>query len=157
MTPKTFVFKKNIKGTLFIDLETYDMMGVPKTFVFGPSIDQLVIPYPYALGLFVSQSAMNQYKLGCFTIEREDELFKAAVEQGFVAAEEKPEIARLVEVENIIKNNKVSKLRELVKRAENDVLLVNNILSCAREHFDTLSNEMVDIIQQAAGVDLRIE
>lgn len=157
MTPKTFVFKKNIKGYLFIDLETYDMMGAPKTFIFGPTVDRLVIPYPYALGLFVSQSAMDQYKLGCFTIEREDELFKAAIEQGFVAAEDKPDIALLVDVENIIKNNKVSKMRDLIKKAETDATLVDNILSCAREHFDTLSNEMVELIQTAAGVDLRIE
>jgi hypothetical protein len=155
MTPRTFTFVKNVKGWLYIDLETYDMMGAPKTFVFGPTVDKVVIPYPYALGLFVSQDAMNMYKRGFFTIESVNDLYKAAVEQGFVARDEKPEITLLVDIENAIKNNKVRALKEILKDA--NAIVINNVLFCARENFDGLNNEMVELIQDATGVDLRIE
>lgn len=157
MTPRTFTFVKNVKGALYVDLETYDMMGAPKTFVFGPTIEKLVIPYPYALGLFVSPAALNMYRNGIFLIENESELYKAGVEQGFVAREERPEVTRLVDIENAIKGNKIKVLKDLIKKGTNDPILVDNVLTCAREYFDGLSNEMVDLIQEATGVDLRIE
>lgn len=157
MTPRTFTFVKNVKGSLYIDLETFDMMGVRKTFVFGPTIDKLVIPYPYALGLFVSPSALAMYRSGIFTIENENELYKAGVEQGFVAREEKPEVTKLIDIENAIKGNKIRALKDLIVKGKEDPVVVNNVLSCAREYFDGLSNEMVELIQDATGVDLRIE
>ena len=104
MTPRTFTFVKNVKGWLYIDLETFDMMGARKTFIFGPTVDKLVIPYPYALGLFVTQDAMDMFQNGFFLIENVNELYKAAVEQGFVARNEKPEITLLVDIENAIKS-----------------------------------------------------
>ena len=79
MTPRTFTFVKNVKGWLYIELDTYDMMGARKTFVFGPTVDKLVIPYPYALGLFVSQGAMDMYEQGIFTIENVNELYKVII------------------------------------------------------------------------------
>jgi hypothetical protein len=157
MTPRTFTFVKNVKGWLYIELDTFDMMGVRKTFVFGPTVDKLVIPYPYALGLFVSSEALDMFRAGMFTIENVNELYKAGVEQGFVAREEKPEITLLVDVENAIKGNKVKALKTFIEKGHQDPILVDNVLACAREHFDGLSNEMVDLIQEATGVDLRIE
>lgn len=157
MTPRTFTFIKNIKGSLVVELETYDMMGVKKNFVFGPTVDRIIVPYPYALGLFVSAGAMDQYRLGLFTIENEGDLYKAGVEMGFVAREERPDITKLVDIEAAIKGNKVRTLKELIKKGESDVVVANSIISCARANFDTLNNEMVDLIQDATGVDLRIE
>lgn len=157
MTPRTFTFVKNVKGWLYIDLETYDMMGARKTFVFGPTVDKLVIPYPYALGLFVSQGAMDMYEQGIFTIENVNELYKAGVEQGFVARESKPEVTLLVDIENAVKNNKTKIFKELVKTNEGNQYFLDSILVCARENFDGLNNEMVELIQDATGVDLRIE
>ena len=61
------------------------------------------------------------------------------------------------DVENAIKGNKVKVLKDLIKKGTNDPILVDNVLTCAREYFDGLSNEMVDLIQEATGVDLRIE
>ena len=155
MTPRTFTFVKNVKGWLYIDLETFDMMGARKTFIFGPTVDKLVIPYPYALGLFVTQDAMDMFQNGFFLIENVNELYKAAVEQGFVARNEKPEITLLVDIEDAIKHNKVRALKDILKEA--DGTTINNVLFCARENFDGLNNEMVDLIQDATGVDLRIE
>ena len=132
-------------------------MGVRKTFVFGPTISKLVIPYPYALGLFVSPSALEMYRNGIFTIENDSELYKAGVEQGFVAREEKPDVTKLIDIENAIKGNKIRALKDLIVKGKEDPVVVNNVLSCAREYFDGLSNEMVELIQDATGVDLRIE
>jgi hypothetical protein len=157
MTPRTFTFVKNVKGSLYIDLETFDMMGATKTFVFGPTIDKLIIPYPYALGLFVSPSALDMYRNGIFTIENDAELYKAGVEQGFVAREERPDVTRLVDIEAAIKGNKVRALKDIIAKGENDPVVVNNVVYCAREFFDSLSNEMVELIQTATGVDLRVE
>ena len=157
MTPRTFTFVKNVKGWLFIELETFDMMGVRKTFTFGPNVDKLVIPFPYALGLFVSPEALKMYNNGVFTIENVNDLYKAGVEQGFVAREERPDVTLLVDIENAIKGNKVKLLKQYITKGVNDSVVVNNVLTCAREYYDGLSNEMVDLIQDATGVDLRIE
>ena len=157
MTPRTFTFVKNVKGWLYIDLETYDMMGARKTFVFGPTVDRLVIPYQYALGLFISNGALTMYRKGVFTIENANELYKAGIEHGFIAREEKPEITLLVDIENAIKNNKIKAFKDLVKKNEGNSLFATSVLVCAREHFDGLNNEMVELIQDTTGVDLRIE
>ena len=96
------------------------------------------------------------YQKGCFTIENANDLYKAGIEQGFVAREEKPEITLLVDIESAIKGNKVKALKKILDSVDS-ATTINNILMCAREYFDGLSNEMVDLIQDATGVDLRIE
>ena len=157
MTPRTFTFVKNVKGWLYIELETYDMMGPSKMFTFGPTVDKIVIPYQYALGLFISQGALSMFRHGIFTIENINELYKAGVEHGFVAREERPEVTLMVDIENAIKNNKVKAFKDLLKRNEGNSIFATTALICARENFDGLNNEMVELIQDATGVDLRIE
>ena len=47
--------------------------------------------------------------------------------------------------------------KTFIEKGHQDPILVDNVLACAREHFEGLSNEMVDLIQNTTGVDLRIE
>lgn len=155
MEERTYTFVKNIKGSLAINLESYDMAAPVKKFVIPFNVSKIVVPYRYALGLFVSPDALTQYKLGCFTVDDKDSLIKDAIEKGLCAGEDYPEINSMVEIEKAVKGNKVAKIREIITngtRVEKD-----NLIALAKEHVGTLTTVCKNLIEQNCGVELEIE
>ena len=151
----TYTFVKNIAGTLIIDLETYDMMGARKSFRIPHNVKEIVVPHSYALGLFVSYDALNQYKMGYFTIKNEKELIREAIDLGLYAQDDRPDIVPLSEIEKAIKTNNAKFIKDILDRG--DKVEVDNLCLYAKENIDSLTGSIVDMIENALGVELRIE
>lgn len=151
----TYTFVKNVAGTLIIDLETYDMMGARKSFRIPHNVKEIVIPHSYALGLFVSYDALNQYKMGYFTIKGEKELIREAIDLGLYAQEDRPDIVPLSEIEKAVKTNNAKVIEGIL--AKQDKVEIDNLCMYARENIGSLTGNIVDMIEDALGVELRIE
>ena len=76
---------KNVKGGLTIKLESWNMQLPTRFFRFLGNVEQIAIPEEYALGLFVSDGALNMLKNGYFTVSNYSELQRKAKEIGLFA------------------------------------------------------------------------
>lgn len=152
---RTYSFVKNVRGGLAITLDAYDMQMPTKRFVIPHTVTKVVIPYKYALGLFISRGALDQYKLGYFTIDDVEELIKDALEKGLCAAEDYPEISSLVNITNMIKENDTKKIRKLLDNGTK--VEIDNLLDAARDNLGTLNTVNKNLIETKCGCELEIE
>lgn len=152
---KNFTFIKNIKGGLGITLSSYDMMLPERTFVIPYNADRIAIPEQYALGLFISEGALNQYRNGFFTVQNIDELEAAAATIGLFAEQEKVEIYSKEEIEKALKANDHTVIDKVLERQ--NYVETTNLITSAREQIDSLSKSAIDKIGKACGVELEIE
>lgn len=151
----TYTFVKNCAGTLVIDLDTYDMMGARKSFRIPHNVKEIVIPHNYALGLFVSYDALNMYKMGYFTIKNEKELIREAIDLGVYAQEERPDIIPLSDIEKAVKTNDVKTIEKILEKK--DKVELDNLIIYAKENLSILTTKVIDLIESACGVELKIE
>ena len=151
---KTYSFVKNVSGSLAINLYTYDMM-VNRKFTIPYNVSKIVIPHNFALGLFVSPEALSLFKAGFFTVDNYNELVKEAIEKGLCAAEDHPEIASLIQIEQMVVTNNTVKIRKLL--ANKNSVEINNLISFARENYGKLNQTNKNLIEQECGVELEVE
>ena len=152
---RTFNFVRNVKGSISMTLESFDFSAPAKKFVIPYNINKIVIPYKFALGLFVSGPAYDFYKSGAFIIEDAETLIKDAVEKGLCAMEEFPEILSLVNIEKIVKSNSYTKINGILKGGNK--VEIDNLLTVAKENIATLNTNCKNLIEQHCGVELEIE
>lgn len=152
---KNFTFIKNVKGGLSIKLSSYDMMLPERVFTIPYNVDRIAIPEQYALGLFISEDALNAYKGGSFKVENMEELEKAASMVGFFAEPVEVSTLSKEELQEVITKGDLSKLDEIIDR-QNYVEFTNMIV-IARENIDSLQKNVIDKIEQACGVELEVE
>ena len=152
---RTFNFVRNRKGTLSFTLESYDFSAPAKRFVIPYNIKKIVIPYKFALGLFVSGPTYNFYRNGNFTIEDAEVLIKDAIEKGLCSAEEYPDVVSLDRIEKIVKENSYTKIKGVLKGGNK--VEIDNLLLAAKENLDTLNVNCKNLIEQHCGVELEIE
>lgn len=152
---RTFNFVRNTKGTLSFVLESFDYSAPAKKFVIPHNVTKIVVPYKFALGLFVSSQAYKFYKDGKIIIEDVKELVEDAVNKGLCALEEHPEVESLINIEKIVKSNSYTKIKSLLTSGSKAD--INNILVIAKENLDTLNVNCKNLIEQHCGVELEIE
>lgn len=152
---RTFNFVRNRKGTLSMNLESYDFSTPAKKFIIPYNIEKIVVPYKYALGLFVSGFAYEYFKRGNFIIEDFNELVKDAIQKGLCAKEEYPEVLSLVNIENMVKESSYTKIKALI--AGGNKTEIDNLIAIARENVSTLNTNCKNYIEQQCGVELEIE
>lgn len=151
---KTYSFVKNVRGSLAIDLYTFDM-SIKRQFSIPYNISKVVVPYNFALGLFVSPEALNMLSMGFFTVEDFDTLVKEAIEKGLCASEDYPQIASLIQVEQMILTNNTVKIKKLL--ANKNAVEIGNLINFAREHYGKLNQTNKNLIEQECGVELEVE
>ena len=81
--PKQFVLKKNVSGGLAVVLEAHDFSVPARKVVFNFNENINYVTTKYALGVFVTPSALRQLEKGYFTFEKLDTLIKMAEELGY--------------------------------------------------------------------------
>lgn len=151
---KTYSFVKNVRGSLSFPLYNYDMT-VKRGFTIAHNITKIVVPHQFALGLFVTPSALQQFKNGYFTIENFKDLVKDAMEKGLCAEEEYPDIASLIEIEQMVTTNNTVKIRKLLSKK--NPIEISNLISFAKEHYGKLNQTNKNLIEQECGVELEVE
>ena len=155
MEQRTYTFVKNVRGSLVIELDAYDASIPTKTFRIPFNVDKIVVPYVYALGLFMSQSALHQFEMGFFKVEDLNNLAEDAISKGLCTPEEFPEITSKMEVEKAILNNDMKKVSDILKR--NNKVEIDNLVCFAKTHCDKLYTNVKNIIEQRCGVTLQVD
>ena len=152
---KNYTFVKNVKGGLTITLESWNMQLPTRHFNLIGNVNQIAIPEDYALGLFVSDGALNMLKNGYFRVLNMPELQKRAKEIGLFADDEVEKCYTVSEIENFILKQNAKKFEEIIER--NQRVEFDNLVTLAREHFDSLPSSIIKQIEDACGAELRIE
>jgi hypothetical protein len=152
---KAYTFVKNVVGQLRIPLETYNMQNARQDFVMPAGVDRVIVPYQYALGLFVTPEAMHQLQIGCFTVEDMDSLIEDARSYGLVANKVENPILSIKEVAILLKENNIDKIESLIKRGQPVELA--NLFTLVRENYDKISAGILTKIETLCGVDLKID
>ena len=151
---KTYSFVKNVRGSLAINLYTFDM-SITRQFSIPYNVSKIVVPHSFALGLFVSPEALNMLKNGFFTVENFDSLVKEAIEKGLCASEDYPQIASLIQIEQMVLSNNTVKIRKLI--ANKNAVEISNLVSIAKEHYGKLNQTNKNLIETECGVELEVE
>lgn len=152
---QAYTFVKNIRGSLHFTLDSYNMQLPTKDFFIPYNADRIIVPFAYALGLFISDGALTSFNQGCFTIEDYESLKAAAEEVGFLPSE-KPTIKFTIkEIEKILLDGKIEKVKEVIN--SKDFVSVNNLLVLAHEHLKELPSGIIRVINESCGVELEID
>lgn len=154
-----FIFKKNVSGGLIFSLESYDFSLQRRTFDMPNGVNQLAIPEQYALGLFITDEAMNMYEMGYFTIENFDALKEAAQKVGLFGELKNAPIYTGTQIKEIIEKNDMAKINLILSR-KNPIELAN-IITIVRDNLNredgNISTALVRKIEDTCGVELTIE
>lgn len=151
---RAYTFVKNVGGSLRITLDSYDMQLAQKDFFIASGVDRIVIPYKYALGLFISDSAKQQFDQGYFNIEDYEDLKNEAIGLGLAAGEVTQTITPREIAEAIQKRDMV--YIDKILRSNNAVDLANLIV-IIRENFGKVSNDIIQRVEEACGVELKVD
>lgn len=152
---KNYTFVKNVKGGLTIRLDSWNMQLPTRSFSLVGNVNQIAIPEEYALGLFVSDSALSMFKNGYFTINNLNELQKTAREIGLFADAELSNCYTVEEIEKFVSKNDIKKIQSIIdggKRVE-----IDNLVTIVREKIDSLPSNIIKQVEDACGAELRIE
>lgn len=153
---RNFTLVKNIGGMLVVRLESYDFTLPAKEFIVNHGVDRISIPYPYALGIFVSPGAKKMFEEGDFKIVEEAELLKAAESEGLVSSSQKPDkVYTKEEVQAAITKNDAKKIDAMIKSG--NPVVIANIITCAQAFYEHMSQDVVRLIEDACGVELFVE
>lgn len=151
--PNHFRMIKNAVGSLVVNLEPADFSMPARKFRLGYDQDYKVIPSKWAVGVFVSESALKQMELGYFTFENLDVLVEMAEEMGHY-------------VPDSIKNPKISvkdmkkALRSGDVKALDNVMLnasaknIKDLIALAKSMHSRLNVNMVQHIENTYNVSL---
>lgn len=151
---RAYTFVKNVGGSLRITLDSYDMQLAQKDFFIASGVDRIVVPYKYALGLFISDSAKQQFDQGYFNIEDYEDLKNEAIGLGLAAGEVTQTITPREIAEAIQKRDMV--YIDKILRSNNAVDLANLIV-IIRENFGKVSNDIIQRVEEACGVELKVD
>ncbi len=153
---KAYTFVKNTTGSLTFYLEAYDTTLPKRRFHFGAQTKKIIVPYVYALGLFVSESAYNQYdKLGLFKIENRDELLKDAASLGLCAYEEEEKKEEPIGLDKIfaaIKTENAKEFLPLLKTLRSSEK--SQVVIFVNKNKDKLRGETIREIGKALNITL---
>lgn len=152
---KNYTFVKNVKGGLTITLDSWNMQLPTKNFTMTGNVEQIAVPEDYALGLFVSDSALSMLASGYFRVLNLGELQKKATEIGLFANPDISNCYSIEETEKFVKTHNLKKIQEIISR--NRRVEIDNLVTIVREQIDTIPSNIITQIEDACGAELRIE
>lgn len=155
MTEKTSFYDivKHFKGSLYLNMPSYDMTTLPRKVVIPHNIKKVRVPRTNALGIFQDPALERMYKMGYFTVEPAKQ-FEADVAEMYMPVEDKVEaIAESAILEMLVKGNRVAVRKALEEGGANR----DNIIMVATEHIDDIPMSMISDLNKILGVELQVE
>lgn len=152
--PTSFTIVKNVEGALAINLESHDFSTPARTIHFRFNQEKQQIPLKWAVGTFVSTSALQQMETGYFTFENLAELIKVAEEMGYFV----PDSIKEPKVD--IKDIRKALLGDDQKALEKLMLNMStktrgDILSIARSLYSKLNTGTIEYLEGKLAVSLK--
>jgi len=153
--PKNFKMVKIFPGAVGVSLEAYDFSTPPRPFDFAYDTDYKIIPLKWAVGVFVTDSAIKQMELGIFTFEDLDTLIEMAEELGQYVPDsiKEPQVTKK-EIKKIVRSNDVKAIELLFMRLNSTTR--QTLLAVARDYYSSLTAGTIDAIEKNLGAPLQI-
>ena len=113
------------------------------------------LPADWALGVFVTPSALRQLEKGYFTFENLDILIEMAEEKGFFVPEaiKKPKI-NAHDIKKVLLTNDIEALKRLMLNANS--VNISDLVAVARAVLPRLTNNLVDYIESTYKIRLEV-
>jgi len=152
--PTQFAMIKNVQGALAVGLEAHDFSTPKRVFHFKFNQDRKYVPVKWALGTFVTDSALRQMQLGFFTFENLQELIEMAEEAGYYVPDsiKDPKIA-IKDIRKMLKDNDVDKLKTITLNISRKVR--NDLITTAKSMHDRLNNQTIKFLEKELNISLQ--
>lgn len=152
--PKQFVMIKNAVGGLTVKTEAFDFSVPARNIVFKFDQDRNYLMTNYALGVFVTPSALKQMELGYFTFENLDTLIKMAENAGiYVPDSIKDPKVTLKDIAKALRSGDQVELDKLTKNLNRKTR--NDIIVTAQKMYNNLQQGVILHLEKKLGVSLK--
>ena len=121
-TPRSFIMVKNHRGGLSVMLEPYDFSAPARKIRFNHNQEINHVPTKWALGVFVTQDALNIMEKGYFYFQNLEELIKMAEDAGLYVPDsiKEPKVT-LKDLKKLVLANDIKTLEQKMFNANNDL------------------------------------
>lgn len=145
---------KNYVGNLSVLLEAHDFSTPARRISFNHDEEVKHIPVKWAIGTFVSDSAMKQLAKGYFTFEKLDELIEMAEDMGYYIPEtiKQPEVT-LKDIRQAMKKNDLKALKAIIPNASHKDKA--DIVAIAQNLYGKTNMEIITYIEQELKVSVK--
>ena len=151
---KQFVMVKNTAGSLTVKLEAYDFSTPARPIKFKHNQDKNYIPEKWAIGVFVTPSALKQLELGYFTFENLNVLIEKAEELGYYVPDSiKEPVVTLKEMKAVLRGGNVKEVEKILLNINGKNKI--DFISMARAMYGDLKSDMVDFLEKKLRVQLK--
>lgn len=144
---------RTCKGTLSLDLPSYDMTAPKRSVSIPYNIQKTRVPRTFALGIFTDSTLEQMYKAGKFRVEPVKQ-FEAEVAEIFFPIENKVVAVPEEEIISMLKKGNRKGIKDLIANNEVDR---DNIIIIARQNIEELPVSMVNDLNKILGVELQVE
>lgn len=151
---RSYVFVKNISGSLNIALDSYNMALPRREFIIPFNVDTIMIPHTYALGLFITQDALNAFNQGLFSIQQYEELQQEGIDLGLAIGIDVPNIKSVSQLKELLINDDMNAICKVI--TDKKPTEICNLISAAVDCYDDLKSAMITKIETACGVELSV-
>lgn len=151
--PKQFVMIKNATGGLTVRTEAYDFSVPARDIVFKFDQERNYVNTVYALGIFITPSALKQMELGYFTFENLGILIKMADDLGIYVPDsiKEPQVT-LKDIAKALRSGEKADLDKLTQGMTKKVR--GDIIATAQKMFPSLQQGVVSYLEKKLGVSL---
>ena len=149
-----FTMVKNYRGGMAVMLEAEDFSTPIRRIDFKYDTEEKIIPLKWAIGTFVSDSAMRQMEKGFFSFKELDELIAMAEGMGhYVPDSIKAPKITLRELRKIVKANNLGEIKRLFpgfsKKDKHD------LVAMGKQLYNKLNMSVIQYIEKELKVSLQ--
>ena len=150
----SFVMVKNYRGGLAVELEPYDFSAPARKINFRFNQEKQHVPLKWALGVFVTDSAMSMLGRNYFTFENLEKLIQMAEEKGLYVPDsiKEPKVTSK-ELQKIISKNDLTELKRVMVGASKTKIA--DMVALARKVLPKLNYETIQYIENTYKVTLK--
>ena len=152
--PKQFVMIKNATGGLTVRTEAYDFSVPARDIVFKFDQERNYVNTVYALGVFITPSALKQMELGYFTFENLQTLIKMADNLGIYVPDsiKEPQVT-LKDIAKALRNGEIADLDKLTQGMTKKVR--GDIIATAQKMYPSLQQGTISYLEKKLGISLK--
>lgn len=149
-----FVMIKNTAGGFSVELEPHDFSAPARRISFRHDQKRNYIPVKWAVGTFVSPSALRQMELGYFTFENLEALIEMAEEMGYYVPDSiKDPKLTLGEIARVIRKGDLNEMEKMTSLLTSKTR--RDIIATAQKLYDNLSVSTVMFLEEKLQVILK--
>jgi hypothetical protein len=152
--PTQFIMIKNAVGGLSVQVEPYDFSAPSRRVSFKFDQERNYLPAKWAVGVFVSTSALKQMELGYFTFENLDVLIKMAEDLGLYVPDsiKEPKVT-LKEIAKALRSGEKSELEKITKNMTTKVK--KDVMATAQKMYNALNHSTIEFLEKELKVSLK--